>query len=206
VRQLGIHEGKSGAMAEVKERAEALAGEICGTEHPLVWGEGSLDARIAIVGEAPGDKEEKMQRPFVGPAGRLLDRELEGAGLDRPNLWITNVVKCRPTRSSAGGLVNRPPTAKEVNEWLSLLEEELKVVSPKVIICAGAVAANAIIHKDFQITKERGQWFISPLGPMALATFHPAYILRQLDDGWERAIEAFRSDLHTAAEPIKKAA
>jgi len=192
---------KQSMMAELKERAERAAPAICQAGHSgLVWGEGSLSALIAIVGEAPGDKEEKLGRPFVGPAGRLLDRELERAGLKREQTWITNVVKCRPTRETRAGTINRPPAVKEVHDWLGFLMEELTIISPRVIVCAGAVAASALIHKSFALTKDRGRWFEGPLGTRAIATFHPAYLLRQVGDAWDSSMAAFRSDLRQAAE------
>ena len=206
MRLFGDELDKEVAMAELKNRAAELAPAVCGPGHELVWGEGSLGARIAIVGEAPGDKEEKLGQPFVGPAGRLLDKELEMVGIDRKDIWITNVVKCRPTRATGSGLVNRPPTAKEVHEWMGLLREELEIVRPEIIVCAGAVAANALIHKDFQITKEHGQWFSSIPGQQAIATFHPAYILRQQGEGWNKAINAFRGDMRAVAVAVTEAA
>lgn len=202
----GDYEDKETSMAAIKDEAADLAPAVCGIGHGLVWGEGSLNARAAIVGEAPGDKEEQLSRPFVGPAGQLLDKELERVELRRDDVWITNVVKCRPTRHEGGRVTNRTPSTKEVRQWMGLLERELKIVRPEIIICMGGLAANALIHKDFRIAEERGRWFTSIFGPQAIATYHPAYLLRQLDENWNRTIEEFRSDLRMAAGEMKNAA
>lgn len=194
---------KQGMLDEIKQQAAALVPQVCEPDHGLVWADGPPDAKIALVGEAPGDKEEKLGRPFVGPAGKLLDRELAGVGLDRDDIWVTNVVKCRPTREMGGRMINRAPTAGEVRAWEQLLVEELQTVSPRIIICAGALAAKTLIRRDFALTKERGIWFDGPFGTQAIATFHPAYILRQINEDWDRAIEAFRLDLAQVAEAAR---
>jgi len=199
MKQASITE-KEPLMAELKERAKAIAAEICDPGHSeLVWGEGSLAAEIALVGEAPGEKEEAKGRPFVGPAGKMLDRELKRLGLDRKNLWITNIVKCRPVKVSGKILSNRTPTINETRQWLGVLIKELEIIHPKVIVCLGAVAAKALIDKNFALMKQRGQWFSGPFDTKIIATFHPAYILRQTGDNWELAMEAFRIDIKQAS-------
>ncbi|MEN6370850.1 MAG: uracil-DNA glycosylase [Armatimonadota bacterium] len=190
---------KEPLMADLKERAMRISPEVCDPgHHKLVWGEGSLVAEVAFVGEAPGDKEEAEGRPFVGQAGKLLDRELKQLGINRNDLWITNAVKCRPVKESAGILVNRTPTAKEIKNWLGPLMEELEIIHPHIIVCLGAVAAKALINKSFALTKERGLWFDGPFDSRIIATFHPAYILRQVGDNWDIAMEMFRQDLRQA--------
>jgi DNA polymerase len=164
-----------------------------------VWGEGSLDARLCLVGEAPGETEARLGRPFVGQAGKLLDRELEQAGIDRSAVWITNVVKCRPVAvSPTGRATNRPPNREEVDCWLPVLMKELAIIRPKVVVCLGAVAAKALIGKTFAITKQRGQWYDGPLDIKISATFHPSYILRTLAAGDKEQEESFRKDLAEA--------
>ena len=187
-------------MDELKSRAEGIIASTCNTGHKLVWGDGSLDARIAIVGEAPGAKEEELGKPFVGPAGMLLDKELKNAGLNRSEIWVTNVVKCRPIKQTDGSISNRTPTAKEVKQWFYILMEELEIIGPGIIICAGAIAAKLLIRKDFAIMKEHGMWHDGPFRTRIIATFHPAYILRQVGRYRDTAIEAFRSDMRKAAE------
>ncbi|HPP74400.1 MAG TPA: uracil-DNA glycosylase [Armatimonadota bacterium] len=194
---------KHAAMEELKTRSMGKVPNLCAPGHPLVWGEGSLAAKVAIVGEAPGDEEEQLGRPFVGPAGALLDRELKQAGLDRKDIWITNAVKCRPVKEISKQIVNRSPTVREIRGWSETLMEELEIIAPQIILCAGAVAARAIIRKDFALTKERGRWFNGPLGTMVIATFHPAYILRQTGEDWDRTIKLFKSDIRKVAEAIE---
>src|SRR5207248_1875622 len=144
--------------------------------------EGSPDARLGLVGEAPGETEAREGRPFVGRAGRLLDHELAAVGIERGALWISNVVKCRPTREEGGRVANRPPTMREVRAWLPLLEEELDILRPRVILCLGGIAAKALIRPDFGMMRERGTWTEAPAIPRfpwlraISATFHPAYL------------------------------
>lgn len=194
---------KKAAMADLKEHASDLVPEVCDPGRRLVWGEGPVSARVAIVGEAPGDKEDKLGRPFVGAAGKLLEIELARAGLDRADIWITNIVKCRPTRKAAGVTVNRPPTVKEINAWKEALMKELEIVSPQIIICAGAQAAKVLIRKGFALTKDRGKWFDGPFGARIIATYHPAYLLRRVGEDRDRAIAEFRSDLRQAADALR---
>lgn len=195
---------KNSSMSELIKRAEKMSSVICLPGHGLVWGEGPLSAKLVMIGEAPGDKEEKLARPFVGSAGRLLDIELELAGIHRESTWLTNVVKCRPVKQTNGGTINRTPTAKEVEDWLGPLMEELEIIEPRLIVCLGAVAANLLIHRNFTLTSERGQWFDGPLKTRIMATFHPAYVLRQGGSSWNETLEAFRKDLKQTAEELEK--
>jgi DNA polymerase len=166
--------------------------------------DGTADARLALVGEAPGETEERQGRPFVGQAGRLLERELEAVGIERAALWISNVVKCRPTRGEGTRVANRPPTVAEIRAWLPLLDEELAILRPTVILCLGAVAAKALIRPEFSMTRERGQWSETPSDTRfpwlqaISATYHPAYLLRLQGDSRDTALEQFRGDLREA--------
>lgn len=143
-----------------------------------VFGEGSLNSRLAIVGEAPGKQEVEEGRPFVGNAGKLLDKLLVEAGIDRSKVYVTNVVKVRPTRVSGGRTTNRPPRAGEIREGMEVLREELGLVKPRALILLGGTPAKALIKKSFTLKSERGTLFDSDLGLPALATYHPAYLLR----------------------------
>ncbi len=143
-----------------------------------VFGEGSLNSRLAIVGEAPGKQEVEEGRPFVGNAGKLLDKLLEEAGIDRSKVYVTNVVKVRPTKESGGRTQNRPPRAGEIREGIEVLREELGLVKPRALILLGSTPAKALIKKSFTLKLERGTPFDSDLGLPALATYHPAYLLR----------------------------
>jgi len=141
----------------------------------IVNGEGNMSSSLMIVGEAPGVEEDKQGTPFVGRAGRLLDKILNAAKLSRKNVYITNVIKCRPPG-------NRHPQADEVKMCRMHLDREIQKVKPKVILCLGSCASNCIIHEGFKITRERGKWFNIPEGIPTISTFHPAYLLRKKGD------------------------
>lgn len=113
------------------------------------------------------------------------------------------MAKCRPVTYAGGRITNRPPSAREINSWLDPLMEELEIIQPDVILCAGAVAAKTLIRKDFALSKERGRWFDGPHGAHIMATYHPAYLLRLLGQDRDDAMAAFRSDLQTAAEALE---
>lgn len=186
---------KEERMEQLRREAEENKEQLCPEREKIVWGEGSLDAPVAIVGEAPGDFEERQGRPFVGPAGRLLERELARLGLRREDWYITNVVKCRPTSMSGNRVVNRTPLAKEIKDWMNYLMDELTIIEPRIIVCMGGIAANNLIHKKFAMLSERGQWFEGPMGTRATATLHPAYLLRQQGQDFDEKLELFRNDL-----------
>jgi uracil-DNA glycosylase family 4 len=158
--------------AKLKERSLKNFGE------ELVFGEGSLNSRLAIVGEAPGKHEVEEGRPFVGNAGMLLDELLNKAGIDRSKLYVTNVVKIRPTKEGEGRTQNRPPRASEIREGIEVLKEELDLVKPRTLVLLGGTPAKAIIKKSFTLKSEHGTPFDTEFGMPALATYHPAYLLR----------------------------
>jgi DNA polymerase len=144
---------------------------LCTARH--VYHEGNKNADIMIVGEGPGSEEVRQGKPFVGPAGQLLSKILQAANINRQDIFITNVVRCQPPG-------NRTPTIDEIRACRPFLLREIALVQPKAIIALGATAGNALIHEDFKITKERGQWF-SYNGIRIMPTFHPAYLLRKTD-------------------------
>jgi uracil-DNA glycosylase family 4 len=167
-------------LDEVRAEAERLAGGAGGlTPGRLVFGEGNPRARVVLVGEAPGETEERLARPFVGRAGKLLDELLGEAGLARGDVWITNVVKVRPTTGEGRARRNRPPRAGEVRAWLPLLDAELAAIGPGLALGLGAFAGRALVGGEFQLTRDRGVWLEGRPGIPALVTYHPAYILRQ---------------------------
>jgi len=157
---------------KVKKRSAERFGE------DSVFGEGSLNSRLAVVGEAPGKQEVEEGRPFVGNAGKLLDKLLEEAGIDRSKVYVTNIVKVRPTKESGGRTTNRPPRVGEIREGIELLREELDLVKPDTLILLGGTPAKGLIKKSFTLKSEHGIPFDSELGLPALATYHPAYLLR----------------------------
>src|SRR5215212_9155056 len=135
-----------------------------------VFGEGSLDARLTIVGEAPGQREVEAGRPFVGRAGRLLDQVLEAVGIDRSGIYVTNTVKVRPTTEKGGRLKNRPPRAGEIRAGLEILLPELRLVASPVLVLFGNVPAKALINRSFAMASDRGVWSESVAGAPAIAT------------------------------------
>src|SRR5215208_3831434 len=157
---------------KLKERALKRFGE------ESIFGEGSLNSRLALVGEAPGKHEVEEGRPFVGNAGKLLDELLEEAGIDRSKLYVTNVVKVRPTKECGGSTQNRTPRAGEIREGIALLKEELDLVKPRALALLGGTPAKAMIKKSFTLKSEHGTLFDTEFWMPALATYHPAYLLR----------------------------
>lgn len=168
-------------IVEVKAAASnCTACHLSEKRRNVVFGEGNPKSALVLVGEGPGDQEDLTGRPFVGRAGQLLDRALLDNGLDREDVYICNVVKCRACDWRDGKPYNRAPTEEEINACMGWLKLQLEFIKPRVILCVGAPSANTLIRKGFQITKERGQVFSSPYAKIVLATLHPAYILRQM--------------------------
>ncbi len=195
--------GKQERMSELKEEALALHMRACDPGTKLVWGEGNLDSSIVIVGEAPGAEEDKLGRPFVGQAGRFLNRELAAVGLSRNEIYITNVIKCRPLALVAGRRSNRTPTSNEIAAWRDTLIREIETVLPHIVLCLGVIAASTLIHPAFSLNVERGLWFDGPLGIKMMATFHPAYILRRQAYGDEESLRLFREDLAAVSAAVR---
>jgi DNA polymerase len=144
-----------------------------------VYGEGDPAARLMVVGEGPGETEDALGRPFVGAAGKLLDRMLAAIDLPRESVYICNTVKCRPTLPGPRGPKNRAPEPEEMANCRPFLEEQIAIVAPTVILALGAPAAKSFLGNDFQITKMRGRWYPGPAGSALMVSFHPAYVLRQ---------------------------
>ncbi len=216
------------------------------TRTNMVFGEGNILSPIVIVGEGPGEDEDKQARPFVGRSGRLLNSLLAEAGIRREDVWLTNVVKSRPMKMEGNRITNRPPTATEIKACQRWISAELDIIQPKIIIALGATAANQVIHRDFRMTIERGQWFpaigaaippsllpagasgdgkpvavnedqlsmfdaATPAAPVeatapavaenvvwAMATFHPAYVIRQEGAALERMTQVTVNDFKAA--------
>ncbi len=152
---------------------------IGATRRNAVYGEGDPCAELMVVGEGPGETEDKLGRPFVGRAGELLDKMLASIDLPRESVFICNTVKCRPTLDNGHRLANRAPTPEEMRNCRPYLDEQIEIVRPRVILALGAPAAKSFMGDKFSITKQRGQWFDGPSGIPVIATFHPAYVLRQ---------------------------
>jgi DNA polymerase len=168
-----------------------------------VFGEGMKKARVVFVGEQPGDKEDRAGRPFVGPAGRELDRALDAVGIDRSEVYVTNVVKHFAFEERGKRRMHRTPKRFEIEACKPWLEEELHQVHPEALVLLGATAAKALLGSSFRITRERGRPLESDLAELVLATAHPSSILRQRTDE-ERYEERrlFTEDLRAVAEAL----
>jgi len=177
------------------------------TRTQVVFGQGNVLAKVMIVGQGPGAVEDETGRPFVGPAGALLDRALEEAGLKREQLWVTNIIKCRAIREEKGRLADRPPSAGEQKACRPWLQGELDIVQPRIVVCIGTPAAQALIDKKFKLNEEHGQWREGAGGMRFIATFHPAYVLRlrSVDlDAYERVWRALVEDLKKVAAALRE--
>ncbi len=165
-----------------------------------VMGEGPQAARIVLIGEQPGDEEDRKGRPFVGPAGRLLDRALSDAGIARQDVYVTNCVKHFKFEERGKRRIHKKPGAVEVEACRPWLETELRLVKPEVVICLGATAAQSILGKDFRLTEQRGQFFPHAAAPNVMATLHPSALLRLRDsDARHAEYERLVADLRRAA-------
>jgi DNA polymerase len=168
-----------------------------------VFGEGRRGARVMLVGEQPGDREDRMGEPFVGPAGRELDRGLEAAGIDRKEAYVTNVVKHFSFEMRGTRRIHKTPKRFEIEACRPWLDAELTAVKPEAVVLLGASAAKALLGASFRVTRERGRLLESELAPVVSATIHPSAILRAPDDETrqeERA--AFAADLRVVAEAL----
>lgn len=176
-----LNSGESKATSQEEKKVErlhevekkALACKRCALRSgckQVVFGEGNPDARLMLVGEGPGGDEDQLGRPFVGRAGQLLNRILEATEIPREDVYITNVVKCRPPG-------NRNPVQPEIDACSSYLAEQFKLISPEIVVCLGALATKTIIDKNAAITRIRGQWYEKE-NMRVIATFHPAALLR----------------------------
>jgi uracil-DNA glycosylase len=203
---------ESSAAAYLPERLslsglkEAAAGcQACdlwksGTQ--TVFGEGAKKSEVMLVGEQPGDSEDREGRPFVGPAGKLLDRALEEAGIDRRLAYVTNVVKHFKWQARGKRRIHQKPNWAEMTACRPWLEAELQVVQPSVLVCLGATAAQALLGRDFRVSRQRGELVDSPLAPHVVATVHPSAILRADEEDREAEYAAFVADLRTVARFI----
>ena len=170
-------------------RREAAGCRACplweiGTQ--TVFGAGPADARLMFIGEAPGQHEDKEGIPFIGPAGRLFDQALAQADIPRPEVYVTNVVKHRPWVEVNGRPKNRAPKQSEIKACRPWLQQELSIVAPQMVVCVGAPAAKEILGKDFRLMEHRGQWFSTETTPYVMAVVHPAYVLIQQEDNFDR--------------------
>jgi uracil-DNA glycosylase len=171
-----------------------------------VFGEGPKRAEIMLVGEQPGDAEDLAGHPFVGPAGKLLDRALAEAGIDRHVVYVTNVVKHFKWEPRGKRRIHAKPNAGEISACRPWLETEIALLRPRVLICLGATAAQALLGKTFRVSKQRGEFVESSLAPLVTATVHPSSILRAPDEEARRAeMGQFVADLKRVASALADA-
>jgi DNA polymerase len=169
-----------------------------------VFGAGLRRSRVMMVGEQPGDREDREGAPFVGPAGRMLDRGLADAGIERGDLYVTNVVKHFKFVQRGKRRIHQTPVMEEIRACRPWLDAELEQVRPEILICLGATAAKALLGPSFRVTKSRGKFVESELAPLVTATVHPSSILRaRTDEEREAAYEQFVADLMVVAKRLQ---
>jgi DNA polymerase len=195
---------QSPSLAAARRAARSCRGcDLWQAATQTVFGAGDADARLMLVGEMAGDQEDLEGEPFVGPAGRLLDRALVAAGIDRDATYVTNVVKHFKWEPRGKRRLHKKPSLGQIDACLPWLRLELSVVKPRALVCLGSTAAQALLGKEFSVTRERGRLVQSPLAPAVLATVHPSSLLR-IRTSVERAEEMrrFVSDLIVARRAL----
>jgi uracil-DNA glycosylase len=185
--------------------AKCKACELWKLGTQTVFGEGSVNARIMMIGEQPGDKEDLQGRPFVGPAGAVLDKALAAAGIERSDIYVTNIVKHFKWEPRGKRRLHKKPNGLEISACRPWLEAEINAIKPQVAVLLGATAAQGILGNKFRVTKERGQWLHSNIAPLVLATVHPSSILRAPDDdSRHEEMRRFVADLKKVAAELKQ--
>jgi uracil-DNA glycosylase len=208
-RQLSLDETAAPLVPErpsLPKLKEAAAGctacPLHETGTQTVFGEGSSEAEVVFVGEQPGDQEDLQGKPFVGPAGKLLDKALEDAGIDRSQVYVTNVVKHFKWQARGKRRIHQKPNWSEIAACRPWLEAELEVVEPRVLVCLGATAAQALLGRDFRVSRQRGVPVDSDLAQHVVATVHPSSILRADAETRELEYRELVRDLETVAKLI----
>jgi uracil-DNA glycosylase len=190
----------------LKKLNEAAAGckacPLWKTGTQTVFGEGRANSDVMFVGEQPGDQEDRAGAPFVGPAGRLLDEAMAEAGIDRSHAYVTNVVKHFKWEARGKRRIHQKPNWSEITACRPWLDAELAVVKPRVLVCLGATAAQALLGRTFRVTRVRGRPVESSLAPVVIATVHPSSILRAGEDR-DAEYSAFVSDLEAVAKHVR---
>jgi DNA polymerase len=192
-------------LPKLREAASGCqACDLWKTGTQTVFGEGSKAAEVMLVGEQPGDREDIEGRPFVGPAGRLLDEALGEAGIDRELAYVTNAVKHFKWTPRGKRRIHQKPNWSEIAACRPWLDAELAVVKPRVLVPMGATAAQALLGKQFRVTKDRGRRVDSDLAPVVIATIHPSAILRAQDEDRDREYRGLVEDLRTVAAALRE--
>jgi uracil-DNA glycosylase family protein len=196
----------SRSLAALREASRGCRGcDLYERATQTVFGEGESTADLVLVGEVPGDYEDRQGRPFVGPAGRLLDQALTAAGIDRREVYVTNAVKHFKWIQRGKRRIHQTPNQREIAACRPWLQAELEALRPKAVVALGATAAQSLLGKDFRVTKQRGQVLRSSLAPHVMATVHPSSILRAQDDQQrEVQMELFIRDLQRIAPLLRE--
>jgi uracil-DNA glycosylase family protein len=184
-------------LPKLKESARGCRGcQLWMNATQTVFGEGSPKSDVMLVGEQPGDQEDRLGHPFVGPSGKLLDAALESAGIDRSKVYVTNAVKhFKFVPIERGRRLHKKPNAAEIRACIPWLQAEISLIRPKVIVALGATAAQALLGKQFRVTQHRGEPISSELAEAVIATVHPSAVLRAPDEERERARNEFFQDI-----------
>ena len=208
-RQLSLNETAAPLVPErpsLPTLREAAAGctacDLHKTGTQTVFGEGSASAEVVFVGEQPGDQEDLQGRPFVGPAGKLFDKALDDAGIDRAQVYVTNAVKHFKWIARGKRRIHQKPNWSEIAACRPWLDAELETIKPRVLVCLGATAAQALLGRDFRVSRQRGVPVESDLAEHVLATVHPSSILRGDPESREQEYKAFVDDLKAVARQI----
>jgi uracil-DNA glycosylase family protein len=192
------------SLSSLRERVQGCrACELYKGTTQAVFGEGLVRSQVMFVGEQPGDREDREGHPFVGPAGRMLDKALEEAGIDRKLAYVTNAVKHFRYEERGKRRIHQRPSAEHIRACRPWLDAELALVQPRVLVCLGAVAAQALLGSKIRVTKDRGKPLESELAPVVLVTIHPSAILRERDEpARDQAFRAFVADLELVAAEL----
>jgi uracil-DNA glycosylase len=196
------------SLKDLREAVQSCQGcDIWQRATQAVFGEGAPGAEVMFVGEQPGNREDVEGHPFVGPAGKLLDQALAQAGIDRKRVYITNIVKHFNSTTRGKLRIHKKPNAEEIAACRSWLEAEIALVKPKVIVCLGATAAQALISRDFRVSHNHGELMKSSLAEWIAATVHPSSILRSPDEeSRHAAMKEFVADLRKIARHLPPSA
>ena len=179
--------------------------DLAMTRTNTVFASGDPHSPLMLVGEGPGENEDATGLPFVGRAGKLLDDILAAVDLTRDKVYLTNTVKCRAAVEEGGRMKNRQPKTTEIRACNPYLQGQMEAVKPDIILCLGGPAAKTLIDKDFKITKDRGKWYDLGNGAKAMATFHPAYVLRQRGDDLDNTKRLVWKDIQNVHAEYQKA-
>jgi uracil-DNA glycosylase len=202
---IGTDNGVTSDLEELKRKARTCkACDLWKTGTQTVFGEGPRQAEVMMVGEQPGDREDIEGRPFVGPAGRLLDTALERAGIERDRVYMTNVVKHFKWRPRGKRRIHQKPNLEEISACRPWLDSELEAVKPRVLVCLGATAAQALLGRQFRVSRRRGEFVDSPLAERVTATVHPSSILRGEPEERESAMADLVNDLKKVASELSR--